>query len=121
MVASAYKDFKNLADGASTTLDVVLNTTIKNGFIIFEVGHCGASDITKAGAYWDVSGLEPPNGGKQKTSIPIAAAWDNGVYSMIPIRNIAAQTYTFTFTNHTGVATNSGYNSRVQAYFIKLN
>lgn len=117
-------NFTGFSDGDYITLSLKPNRT--GLFLVFcQVCHCGASDITKNNAYWDVVGFIEHNHGlnrRQRLCIPISNARDSvsgSVYS--PMIMYEGQTYNFTFTNATGSTTDSQYGSNisVSALFLR--
>lgn len=113
---SDIKNFKDLANGSSVSVNITI-PQIEIGIAYFIVCHCGSGK--SAGGYWSVKGLVSPHS-RTDISIPIPQDWDNSRIVSMPLNAINANTYNITFTNFTGVPTDSTYPSRVYAMVIKL-
>lgn len=114
---SEIKDFRSLANEQSVTCTINLTEAVEIGLVIYNIAHCGNGK--NAGGYWDVSGLQSP-GSRSIISIPCPSTWDSSITAVDILVNIGEGTRTLTFTNHTGVSTDSTYSSRVFATVIKL-
>ena len=110
--------FKSLQPGASVTTTITTDRYISIGLFVFQIAHCGGSNQTEWGGYWDISVSGWDIGIRHALSVAYPKVWDRVNTATSIIKNMNASTYTTTYINDTTKTTDPNYNSSVRTKII---